>query len=362
MKVLIIRLSAIGDTIHSLPVAAAIKRRIPNAHIGWVVEPLSAPLVVDNPAVDEVFVLPRKDWLKKVASPANWISVAEEAKAFWSDIRAKNYDVALDLQGLLKSAVCTVAAGVPKRIGFSHTREGAGLFLTDKAEVGDYFAADKHIVRVNLEIASYLFKTLGLPPSITDKEIEFPLPAVPQASRQHVEALLSQQANVSPAVSVLLPGTTWSSKIWPSEKWIKLAGLIHSDLQLPVVLAGGPSEKTVNAEIASAIAQAGMPVLDITGQTSLIDLIALFEKSRLVIGADSGPMHLAAATGRPDVIGIFGSTPYKRLGPLGDKSRSVSLSLECQPCFTPICPLSTKACLTELSEVQVLTAAKALLG
>lgn len=358
MKILIIRLSAIGDTIHTLPVVAAIKRRIPDAHIGWVVEPMSAPLVLNNPAVDEVFVLPRKEWIRKLSSPRNWASVAGEANDFWSDIRSKKYDVALDLQGLLKSALCAVASGAPKRIGFSHTREGSGLFLTDRAEVGNYFAPDKHIVRVNLEVASYLFRALGIEPNIKDEEIEFPLPVVPTSSRQKVDQLLGGQSNMV----VLIPGTTWPSKIWPAEKWRKLAQLIKSEVQLPVVLAGGPSERVVNGQIARQLIADGVPVSDITGETSLIELIALYERSRLVIGADSGPMHLAAATGIPKVIGVFGSTPFKRLGPLGPQSRSVSLSLSCQPCFTQICPLSTNACLVDLSEEQVMSAAKELLA
>lgn len=358
MKILIIRLSAIGDTIHSLPVAAAIKRRIPDAHIGWVVEPLSAPLVVGNPAVDEVFVLPRKEWIRKLASPLNWASVAGQASQFWGDIQNKKYDVALDLQGLLKSALCAVASGAPKRIGFSHTREGSGLFLTDKVEVGNYFAPDKHIVKVNLEVAGYLFRTLGLDSIIKDEEIEFPLPPVPASSQQKVAGLLNGQGNVV----VLIPGTTWPSKIWPADKWIKLARRIHREVQLPVVLAGGPADKQVNAQIADELRSGGIEISDITGETSLIDLIALYAQSSLVIGADSGPMHLAAATGKPKVIGVFGSTPYKRLAPLGPQSCSVSLSLPCQPCFTQICPLSTNACLEDLSEEEVVRAAKELLA
>lgn len=354
MKVLVIRLSAIGDTIHSLPVAAAIKRRLPETHIGWVVEPMSAPLIANNPAVDEVFVLPRKEWIKKLASPLHWASVAQDANAFWTDIRNKNYDVVLDMQGLLKSALCTVASGAPKRIGFSHTREGAGLFLTDKVEVGNYFAPDKHIVRVNLEIASYLFRTLGLNPTIKDEEIEFPLPAVPETSRQKIDKLLAGQTDVA----VLLPGTTWSSKIWSKEKWVDLARKLTA---MPLILAGGPSEKKTNSEIAESLKTGGIAVLDITGETSLLDLIALYQKSRLVIGADSGPMHLAAAVGIPYVIGIFGATPYKRLQPLGPKSRAVSLHLSCQPCFEAVCPLSTNACLEELSADEVMRSVSDLL-
>lgn len=357
MKILIIRLSAIGDTIHSLPVAAAIKRRIPDAHIGWVVEPLSAPLVVGNPGIDEVFVLPRKEWIKKLASPLNWAKVAGEASAFWSEVRDKKYDVALDLQGLLKSALCAVASGAPKRIGFSHTREGAGLFLTDKAEVGNYFAPDKHIVRVNLEVASYLFQMIGLEPTAKDEVIEFPLPVVPGSSIQKVNELLAGRDNVA----VLVPGTTWRSKVWPIDKWQKLAELVQAETKLPLVIAGGPAEKKTNAQFADSLNSGGIAVSDITGETSLLDLIALYKKSRLVIGADSGPMHLAAAVGIPKVIGIFGATPYKRLGPLGPQSRAVSLHLTCQPCFEAVCPLSTNACLEELSAEAVMESVKELL-
>ncbi len=420
LKVLIIRLSAIGDVVHALPLAAAIKRIAPDSEITWIVEPLAASLVQHNPVVDKVLVLPHKAALRSIRSfKFNDRSVGA-FQDFWKEFRAGHYDVAIDAQGLFKSAILTYLSGAKIRIGFKGTREFADRFLTSAIDIGDYFGPDRPLVELYLELARNFAKLSQLGVSEDQLKPDFPLPLPPAESKTRVMKWLGDLAGKqlstppnlasgggqkpestdlvppppnSPStpgtgslpttkndpledpnlyigrekldaealgtdslapkaqpVAVLIPGTTWSSKIWASEKWVSLATRISRDLKHSLVLMGGPAEAESNAALAEAIkAASGATVLNLTGQATLIDLVALFKKSDLVVGADTGPLHIAAATGAPKVVGIYGPTPTARNGPYGDNSTTVALSLSCQPCFEKICPLGTKACLVDLS-------------
>ncbi len=359
MKILIIRLSAIGDTIHALPVAATIRRLIPEAQIGWIVEPPSAPLLIGNPAVDRVHVLHRKEWIRGLLKPWQWSSSLGEIGDFWAEVRAQGYEVTLDVQGLLKSAVCAAASGARHRYGFSCTREGAGLFLTERVDAGDYFGHARHVVDMNMELATYMcWKVTGKRMDDAAMIAEFPLPHPPDSSVGKMRRMLGGVDVADKRMVrnvVLIPGSTWNSKIWPEERWSELAKMIASGSRCRIALVGGKADAGRNARITRQLHQdiPGIDALDLTLQTSLLDLIALFKQSDLVVGADTGPLHLAAATGACPVVGIFGSTPVGRNGPYGDHCHSVALSLWCQPCFSRVCPLSTTACLRDLSVRQV---------
>jgi len=173
--------------------------------------------------------------------------------------------------------------------------------------------------------------------------------------------LLPAKCMVSPAKTrhlqdvVLIPGTTWSTKIWPLSKWIELGGKLIDQFQCRLILVGGASERNSNAEIVRQLTKShsAARILNLTEQTSFLDLIALFRQVDLVIGADTGPLHLSAAVGKPTVIGVYGSTPVKRLGPYGPQCRSVALGLWCQPCYSKVCPLGTIDCLNKLEVDQV---------
>src|ERR1700721_2932398 len=186
-EILIIRLSALGDVVHTLPVAAAIKRYKPEAKITWIVESLAAPLLQNNPVVDRVIVFPGKSLFKKTPPPSvtsekmvasasaplglvlseslsSESTTATLAEAppevnplkaisrFWREFKSSKYDIAIDAQGLLKSALLCWLSGAKTRIGFAHTREWADKFLTHPVEVGDYFGPNQHIVDLNLKL------------------------------------------------------------------------------------------------------------------------------------------------------------------------------------------------------------------
>ena len=371
-EILIIRLSALGDVVHTLPVAAAIKRYLPEAKITWVVESLAAPLLINNLAVDRVIIFPGKSVFRKApsATPAeilpsakaplgvvlsDSLSAKPEASSqqipsaigslydFWRQFKSHKYDIALDAQGLFKSGILCLLSGAKIRIGFAHTREWADKFLTHPVDVGNYFGPDIHIVDLNLKLALKLFELVGSNVPATWLSAQFPLPIIPEDVKQTVKSwlVLARTNKEDRQNIILIPGTTWQTKIWPISKWEELAKLLLSNQNYRLIICGGKSDLLANKQLEENISKAGNSnLLNLTGRTNLIELMALFEQAQAVIGADSGPIHLACAVSKPKVIAIFGSTPQKRNGPYGKNGDTIALNLDCQPCFQKICPNS----------------------
>jgi len=406
-RILFIRLTALGDVVHSLPAAAALKAALPESSISWVAEQSSYELVANNPAVDEVIVFPKKALAELLKSPARWTSPPSDVKGFLDSVRGGAYDIAIDMQGLLKSAMIAFLSGAPIRVGFARAREFAPVSYTHRMPA-DYFAFDKHVVDHNLALAEFALNVAGAGDSVSGGSVSFPLPEPEPSTVKKFNELLAPQVipeekassrlpdsgeppqtesddstasgtedgAASPPVEstssraevpddsvltagvargsviALIPGTTWTSKIWPGEKWGELAERITKIRDVRIVIVGGPSEVETNLGIARRIA--GSNVIDLTGKTTLLDLVALFRSVDMVIGADTGPLHLATAAGVEKVIGIYGSTPIGRNGPYGQTGFAVSAGLSCQPCFKKVCPLSTRACLVDMDSRWVL--------
>lgn len=361
MEVLIIRLSALGDIIHGIPAAARIKERLPECRISWLVEPAGVPLLTANPVVDRVICLPRRSWMNQTRNPARIPAVTRDIWGFFKEFRNTEYDAVIDLQGLLKSAVWALGANSKRRIGFKGTREGAEYLLTDSLRVGDYFGNGRHVVEHNLDLADYACDLLGALPPAGKRQAQFSLPSPLPEETNIVEELLGFGSAGSQALSkqvVLIPGTTWDTKIWPSDKWAELAIKLFDKFNMRAVLVGGQAECSFNNRIEQQIRQC-VPLaqpLNLTGKTSLGELICLYRQANLVIGADTGPVHLAAAVGATPVVAVIGATPKKRNGPYGRDCYSIDLGLSCQPCFKKVCPLGTRACLEELTVEHVFAA------
>lgn len=392
LRILLVKLSAIGDVVHCLPLAARIKEFLPDCKLTWLVEPAARDLVSGNPAVDEVLVFPRKTWLKDLKSPLKAFSTPPSVLSFFADLRRRKFDLAIDAQGLLKSAVPAYLSGAPRRLGFAGTREGASLLLTDPLLVKeegrpwDYFAADRHVVDLNLALADHVLKIAGgISGADSSKaKVSFPLPDPGEARRSRI-ALLLEGSGVTPGSSrqeapvskmaaenylagdsdseergagrkivALIPSTTWATKIWPGASWIELGAKLAKHFGVRLVLLGGPADRPLNQSIYKGIveSESGAEIIDLTGETGLMDLVAVFERCDLVLGADTGPLHLAAAVaqnnGSPRVVAVHGSTPWLRNGPYGYMGSTIHLQLACQPCFEKKCPLGTLACLKDL--------------
>jgi heptosyltransferase-1 len=268
--ILVVRLGAMGDIIHTLPAAAALKAGHPHSHLAWVVEPKWAPLLEENPFVDRVLLLRRDSLAGLLASQR---AICET-----------NYDFAVDFQGLLKSALVTFVARPGRVFGFDsgQVRErAAALFYTRKIH-----SSAAHVVDRNLELAAAA-GAAARPPI-------FPIPPG------------RPEGDLPPGDFVLAsPLAGWGSKQWPLEHYRALAVLLQSELGIPLVLNGPPGAAWGAMEPALA------------HYSALPGLIHATRRAAAVLGVDSGPLHLAAALAKPGVA-IFGPTDPARNGPYGD--------------------------------------------
>jgi heptosyltransferase I len=313
-RVLIIKPSAIGDVVHGLPVLPRLRKLWPKAVISWLITPACAALVERHPMVDEVILFQRKRW------GAGWYSplALRDLARFIRNLRRGEFDVVIDLQGLLRSAWIAMASGAPRRIGFSNAREFAPLFYT---ELVDCSWENEHAVERYLKIASAL--------GCGDGPAEFCF-AVDDEDRRYVEKLIPPGT----PYAVLMPGANWATKRWPVARYAALVKPLKERFGLEVVVAGSSGDEGLGRQIPARF--------DLVAKTNLRQIVALLERARLVIGNDTGPMHMAAAMGIP-LVAPYGPTDAKRTGPFGRDDSVVRLDLPCSPCYSRTC--SHRSCM-----------------
>lgn len=294
MNFLIVRLGALGDIIHAIPAAAALRRAYPEARIDWLVDARHRAIVDLITVVDRPVVLEH-------STPAGWMEVTRR-------VRQVRYDAAIDLQGLLKSAVLARASGAARVIGFSiwHLREKtARAFYT--ATDGRARLESDHVILKNLHLMSAV--------GVHDERIEFPFAHVESPALDAVRTAIGGE---SPFV-LLNPGAAWPNKRWPAERFGEVAAFIREVRGLPSFVLWGPGEEG----LAGAVVDASGGAARIAPVTRLSDLIALCRAASLMVSGDTGPLHIAAAVGTP-VVAIFGPTDPHRNGPWGRDDVSVS--------------------------------------
>lgn len=310
LKILIVRLSAIGDVVHSLPILHALRKKFPDAYIAWAVEKRCSDLLINNPLLDKIYLFPRKKWNK-------------ESLELVKEIRKENFDIAIDMQELLKSGLITFLSGAKRRIAHAGTRELAHLFVNEKLKAHDNFDPNKLIIERYLEPAAHL----GAPVD----EVVFPLPPLDNSIKNKVNKLLTA---VNKEIIIFSPATIWPTKHWLESYWAQLLDKLQG--KYSVVFIG--SEKD-NELINRITAQANTNnYLNLAGKTSLLELVEVFNRAKYVIAPDTGPAHIANATQMPSVIMLFGPTGVNRTPPYGEKHSALAVNLPCQPCFERKCP------------------------
>jgi len=288
-RILIVKLSSLGDIVHALPVPASLRATFPQARLAWVVEKKWLPLVAHHPDLDEVFTV---DSLGLRRRPHRW----RELRAALRRVRAFQPEVALDLQGTLKSAVIARASGASARLGFSAgaRRElAAGLAYTARIE-----PRSAHVVEQMLDLAEAL--------GPLRRELRFPFP-IPPAVQEEVDRWIAE--NQLGEFAFFSPGGGWASKRWPSDRYATLAEMLQRQYGLTVVLNRGPGER----EMDDAYRRAN----EIRARLFSGDvehLAAILRRARLAVGADTGPLQLAAALDVPTVA-LFGPTDPERNRP-----------------------------------------------
>ena len=308
-RIAIVKLSALGDVIHALPVARALRRRFPDAALTWIVETRARPLLRDHPDLDRVIPVDTRRWRRLAWRPRSAARLLRDLRRLRSRMRRGRFDIALDLQGLAKSGVLTRLTGAPMRIGFarSHSRELSWLAVTHPVAPPPSAA---HVVDQYLSLLA--------PLGIERVTPEFHVPARPEADKVIDGFLREHGVKPGERLVALNPGAGRPNKQWPIEHFWSLAQRLGGEAEARVLLLWGPGEIDLARRIGEGLAT--RPLL--APPTDLDHLTALLRRVSLIVAADTGPLHLAAAVGTP-ALGLYGPTRAERNGPYGPNGHAL---------------------------------------
>ncbi|MDB6020247.1 MAG: Lipopolysaccharide heptosyltransferase [Pedosphaera sp.] len=341
MKILILKPSSLGDVVHALPVLRLLKLHLPQSEIFWWLESGLVPLLADDPDLAGIFSFQRNSW----SAPSGWLQVLNAVRG----MRRERFDWAIDLQGLARSGLFTWLADAELSVGLDNpregAREGARLYydlLTPRAARGTH-AVDRYLA---------ILPQLGVP---VHQRFQW-LPERPQIA----DAVREKWRPVPARWVALLPGARWNNKRWPVENFTDLVRrLSASEPDLQFAILGGNADCALGQAIAETNPNR---CLNLTGQTSLPEMIEWLRLTELVITNDTGPMHIAAALRRP-IVALFGPTDPNATGPYGQRQRVLQTSgLPCVPCMKSHCTYQEPlACLRAITPAMVCEQARATL-
>jgi lipopolysaccharide heptosyltransferase I len=284
-RFLVVRLTALGDILHTVPAVAALRAAHARARIDWVVERKWAPVIEGSPAIDNVIPFDRR---------SVWGAIECVQR-----LRENHYTCAIDFQGLYKSSLLAALSGAGRRIGFDRAwarEEGAAMFYTERVT-----PTGRHVAELNYSLAERAGASRPAAPA-------YPL-RVPAGGAASIRARL-QELGIGGEYIVVGPGGSWRAKCWPAERYGEFCREFETENKMHVVVIHGPGEISLAEEVARAAAPARPAVI----ATALEELMGLLSHARCVVAADSGPLHLAAALGAP-VVGLYGPTDPARNGP-----------------------------------------------
>jgi heptosyltransferase-1 len=310
-RIAIIKPSALGDVMHALPVLSAIRRRFPNAHIAWVVNDVYAPLLAPHPDLDEVIRFDRGSLRR------GWIAGGTAFLRALRHLRRQRFDLVLDLQGLLRSGLMTLATSAPIRVGLTSAREGARWCYTHRVED---VRNEQHAVDRCARVA----EALG---AVIDHKVRLP---VDPSARQWALATLSPWPRPWLAVGA---GSRWLTKRWLPAHFSALLGQAQAHFGGTAVFIGTPDEADVSRQVAEGIAG---PHCDLTGRTTLPQLAAVLAEADVMLANDTGPLHLAVALGRP-VVAPYTCTRVALNGPYGQFTHAVETRVWCKGSYLKRC-------------------------
>ncbi len=300
-KILVIKPSALGDVVHSLPFLSAIRKRYGDAEIHWLIARSFEDLLRGHPMISRLWVIDKDRW-KRLSKASETV---HSLRLLIRQLRAERFDLVVDLQGLFRSGLLCGATRAPVRVGFSEGREGSPLFYTHRIHGGK----DCHAIERYLKVAG----SLG---ASTDR-IEYPFGEMPT----HFPLLDTLPSDFF----VIAPSAGGEAKRWPAERFGKLA----SRLPWPSVVISGGSDAHLVEQV---VAASGGRAMSLAGKTGLREAAAVIRRARACISNDTGPMHIAAALGVP-VFAVFGPTNAVRTGPYGPEHTIITAGLVCSPCY-----------------------------
>ncbi len=312
-RIAIIKPSALGDIAHSLPVLSALRQRYPAAHIAWIVNHVYAPILEQHPDLNEVVRFDRG------AVRKNWLKGGVDFARFLNHLRNQRFDLAIDLQGLLRTGLMTIATGAPVRIGLASAREGASLTYTHRVD-------DRTNVRHAVDRYWRVIEALGDAPA--NKTFHVP---IQDDARTWANGQLQALPRPWLAIGV---GSRWLTKRWPPGHFAALATRAQVRYGGTAIFVGTPDEGELAEQAASFVVG---PKLQLAGKTTLPQLVALLGACDVMLANDTGPLHLAVALGRP-VVAPYTCTLIERTGPYAQADRAVATSVVCKGSYLKMCP------------------------
>lgn len=331
MNILIVKLSAIGDVIHALPVSYALRKKYPTAHITWVVEPTAYEIVKHNPCVDEVILFQKKAFKTFKGFKQNF-------KPFYKLLHRRKYDISIDLQGLFKSMAVVLTANAKKKIGYVDMREGSNLI--SKTIKGPHF--NGHIVDRYLDTVKYL--------GCDTDNIIFPLKNTVEEIDYVNNLLMDNKINDNTPFIVFAVGTNWVNKCWSTKNFAILSDLLSEHSIKTVLIGFGKNDEQKALEITRQ--NTSNNIVNLVGKTSLMQTAALIKKAKAVVGGDTGNLHLAAALNIPAIM-LMGPTDPNRNGPYKQMHNVILAGHDCDGCWKRTCRKNID-CLSTITPNQVL--------
>ena len=333
-KFLVIKLSALGDIVHALPVARTLRQSYPQAFIAWMIEERYKELLHNNPDIDEIIPIRIKSWKK------NWNrKTLKEILKIVKNLRQQNFDVVFDLHGLIKSGVIAMLSGARIKSGFHRKNckeKISSIFFNKKAP---YMTGGIHVIDMYLTLVQSALE-------IQNKVKQFPLPEI---RHQKVEDFFQHHPELtSKNIIGINPGAGFESKLWELERFAQLADRITVELNSSILLTWGPGEEHKINKIAASMKQKCW----VAPSTTIQESIALYKHLTLLVTCDSGPLHLCAALGIP-TVSMFGPTDPVRNGAYGLNHITVYKKLDCSFCWKRKCPLGTNECMKKVTVDEV---------
>jgi lipopolysaccharide heptosyltransferase I len=314
MRILIVKLGSIGDIVHTLPALAAIRKAMPEAKISWVVERRAAEILRDNPFLDRLIEVDTKALRRGLVSGETLRAPRQQLR----QLRASAFELAIDFQGLLKSASIARLSGARRVFGFTskYLREPASRILLSKSIPT---SKNLHVIRKNLALAG---GALGISVPDSADDMEFPIATSPAHEAEALSAQLLTDGNFA----ILNPGGGWPTKLWSAERFGRLADELWTNHKLHSLVTYGPGE----ARLAETVLQASQSGKAHAVSLSLKGYYELAKRAQIYVGGDTGPTHLAIAAGTP-VVGLFGPTEWWRNGSLREADICVErVDIDCR--------------------------------
>lgn len=345
-KILLVRLSALGDVIQSIPILTMLREGFPEAKIGWVIESSLAETIEDHQQLDYLHLFPSP---VETIAPGATVDLQDAWQSI-SEIVSVGYDVAIDVQGTRRSAMLPYLARITRRVGFGHDRQGCSAFYTEK-----YLGLSEYMGNSTLHVEhmAVLARAVGG----AELRSQVILPVVPGDVSERMQQKLSKWFSRQAPIVALSPATRWESKHWPEKYWSTLLTMILDRTKLNVIIVGASNDGPLVSRILDKVKRSSSSdrIFNAVAETSIKDLYALFQKVQVSIGPDSGPLHIAGAAQVPLVIGIYGPTSYRRTAPRAKMMIPFSTEgvLPCQPCHERICPLGTLECMVRIRPEEV---------